>query len=887
MNNEQWIMKTLSNYQLLWYNTKINKDPEMKNILKKNYQLIRNSNRLNMKGIKLLAIALFSFCLSLGINVLSPVIAESSPANLVQQGIQLLQQGRAEAALEIWEEAEIIYRQNNNKIGVIGTQINQAQALTSLGFYRRSCNTALQAFGNDLECDRFTARDLDNVLQKFQTSNTSLNFQGLQSLGNGLRAIGKLELSQKVLEASFPFVDSQNAEGQLLLNLGNNILSQAKLIANINPRRIKEEEALQYLVEQGLSNYQQAATISGEELVQIQATINHLSLQLQFRQWSQENHDDWLLPYVQFQINNLPQIMQKLNQINPTPDSIQATIKLAEIIINFDKRDSQSTLAQLQTNFAELTPANELLNQAIQPAKIINNSRLEAYGIGIQGKLHQHNGQLEKALKLTNQALAIAQKVSASDVAYQLQEQLGDIFIQQGNSPEALLAYRSAFNTLQVLRRNLVALNRDIQFDFRASVEPLYRKLVALLLQPETGSTQPSLANIKAAQEVIESLQLAELDNFFQNACVNAEDINIDEVDENAAIIYPILLENQLSVIVKLPGVDNFRYSAVSDSDFKTGFKKNLLLLMVYIVSQEEISVQSNANQLYQWLIKPFEADLEADLEHDTSQIKTLVFVLDGLLRNIPMSVLYDSLRERYLVERYAIAVAPGLQLVDPNPLLKEQVRVLTAGTDRQAPSYTVEGYGRLPNVGEELEAIEKTVPQSEQLADEKFTKINIQNKINSEPFSIVHIATHGQFSSNPDDTFILGWDERINVRDLDRLLQSENVKRSDRAIELLILSACQTAVGDTRAALGLAGVSIRAGARSVLGSLWRVNDASTAELMKQFYQQLLQSGSSQLRKAEALRQVQIRFIKGEIEPNSDYNIPYHWSSFIIVGNWL
>ncbi len=841
-----------------------------------------------MKIIKLLTIALLSFCFTLGINILSPVLAQSSASNLVQQGIQLLQQGKAESALEIWQEAEKIYRKNKNKIGIIGTQINRAQALTSLGFYRRSCNTALQAFGNNLECDRLTTNDLENILPKFQTSNTNLNFQGLQSLGNGLRAIGKLELSQQVLEASFPLADSNNSKAQLLLNLGNNILSQAQGIANINPRRRKEEETLKSIVEEGLSNYQEAANISSEKLVQIQATINHLSLLLKFRQWSQEPRDIWLQPDVQFQIDTLPQTLQTLNQINPTPDSIKAKIKLAEIFIDFEQISSKSTLAQLQTNFAELTPANKLLNQAIKQAKIINNSRLEAYGIEIQGKLSQQNGNLENALKLTNQALAIAQKVSASDIAYQLQEQLGDILIQQGNTSEALLAYKSAFNTLQVLRRNLVALNRDIQFDFRASVEPLYRKLVALLLQPELGSNQPNLANIKAAREVIESLQLAELDNFFQDACVNTEDINIDEIDENAAVIYPILLENQLSVILKLPGVDNFRYTTVSESNFEAQFNKNLFRLRVNITARKPISqVKYQSNQLYQWLIKPFEADLETNLEHDTSQIKTLVFVLDGSLRNIPMSVLYDSERERYLVERYAIAVAPGLQLVDPKPLLKEQVRVLTAGTAQQAPSFQVEGYSRLPNVEQELEAIQETIPQSEQLADENFTKINIQDKINSAPFSIVHIATHGQFSSNPNDTFILGWDERINVRDLDRLLQSENLQRSDRAIELLILSACETAVGDTRAALGLAGVSIRAGARSVVGSLWRVSDASTAELMKQFYQQLLQSDSSQLKKAEALRQVQMRFIKGEIEPDSNYNIPYHWSSFIIVGNWL
>ncbi|WP_240038753.1 MULTISPECIES: CHAT domain-containing protein [Okeania] len=861
----------------------------MQNLFKKIYKLISNKNRLKIGILKLIAIALFGFCFSLGINFLSPILAQSSPSSLIQQGVQLLQQGRAEAALEVWQQAEVIYRKNKDRIGEIRSQVNQAQALTSMGFYRRSCDTVLQAFGNDLQCERLTESELQTVLSRFNTSNTNLNFQGLQSLGNGLRVLGKLALSQKVLEPSFPLVNSQNIEGRLLLNLGNTILSQAQGIANFRLRGKAERQA----IIQGLSYYEKAVTVSDEELIKIQATINHLSLLLELnRQWQKSSGDDWLQPHVQFQIDTLPQIIGILNKINPSPHSIQATIKFAESLMNFEQINAKSTLVQLQTNFAELTLPNtineQFLDQAIQQAKIIHNSRLEAYAIGIQGKLYQNMGKLENALNLTNQALAIAQKISASDIAYQLQEQLGDIFLQQGDSSKALLAYKSAFNTLQILRRNLVALNRDIQFDFRANIEPLYRKLVALLLQPELGSTQPKLSNIKAAQKVIESLQLAELDNFFQNACVNAEDINIDEIDKNAAVIYPILLDNQLSVILKLPGTENFRYASVSDKNFAAQFQDTLFNLRANITTIRGSSkVKLPSNQLYQWLIKPFEADLEIDLEHDTSQIKTLVFVLDGLLRNFPMSVLYDSDRERYLVERYAIAVVPGLQLVNPKPLLKEQLRVLTAGTSQKAPSYELEGFSSLPYIQQELDAIEKTVLQSEKLADEKFTKTNIQAQVNSEPFNIIHIATHGQFSSNPDDTFILGWEERINVRDLDLLLQTRNLTRSERAIELLILSACQTALGDTRAALGLAGVSIRAGARSVLGSLWNVNDGSTAELMKQFYQELLQSGSSQLRKAEALRQVQMKFIKGEIELNADYDKPYYWSSFILVGNWL
>ena len=854
-----------------------------------------------MKIIKLFAITLLSFSLTVGINILPSTLAQSSTANLVEQGTQLLQKGKAEAALEIWQEAEELYRQNQNQTGIIGTKINQAQALTSLGFYQRSCNTVLQAFGNDLECDRLTKSDLDNILPKFQTSNTSLDFQGLQILGNGLMASGKLVLSQQVLEKSSTLAYSNNTKAQLFINLGNNFLYQANI-----SREEKDKKALLILVEQSLSNYQKSATISTEKLVQIQGTINNLSSLVKFSQWSDQVPSNLLQPYVQFQIDTLPEIIEDLNQINPTPESIIATLKLSDALIDIEKINPELNLAELQTNLTEFIPPNKFLNQAIQQAKVINNSRLEAYGIRTQAKLSLTKGKLKEAVKLTNQALSIAQKVSASDIAYQLQGQLGDILVEQENYSEALLAYKAAFNNLQVLRRDLVSLNQDIQFDFRANIEPFYRKLVNLLLKPEISFNIPSVANLKYAVEVIEALQLAELDNFFQDACISAKDINIDEIDQNAAIIYPILLENKLSVIVKLPGTDNFRYNTVSESDLKAIFNNNLsqsesdlkdtfndkigqLRNDITLYRQPTLEqVKSNSNQLYQLLIKPFEVDLETNLEHDTSKIKTLVFILDGALRNIPMSVLYDSERERYLVERYAIAVTPGLQLIDPKPLLKEQVLVLAAGTYKQAPSYIKKGYSYLPNIKQELESITLMVPQSEQLVDEKFTEINIQDKINAEFFSIVHIATHGKFSSNPDQTFILAWDKPINVRDFDQLLQGENLQRSDQAIELLILSACQTAYGDERAALGLAGVAVRAGARSVLGSLWRVNDASTAELMKQFYQQLLESKSSQLRKAEALRQVQIKFIKGEIEPNSEeYKKPYYWSPFIIVGNWL
>jgi CHAT domain-containing protein len=97
--------------------------------------------------------------------------------------------------------------------------------------------------------------------------------------------------------------------------------------------------------------------------------------------------------------------------------------------------------------------------------------------------------------------------------------------------------------------------------------------------------------------------------------------------------------------------------------------------------------------------------------------------------------------------------------------------------------------------------------------------------------------------------------------------------------IELLVLSACQTATGDRRAALGLAGLAVRSGARSTLATLWSVNDRSTALFMVEFYRELGQPGVT---KAQAVRNAQLALLK-----QPQYEHPYYWAPFILLGNWL
>jgi CHAT domain-containing protein len=168
------------------------------------------------------------------------------------------------------------------------------------------------------------------------------------------------------------------------------------------------------------------------------------------------------------------------------------------------------------------------------------------------------------------------------------------------------------------------------------------------------------------------------------------------------------------------------------------------------------------------------------------------------------------------------------------------------------------------------------SVVPSGSLLNSEFTEANLQQQINSGAFSVVHIATHGKFSSDPEETFILAFDQLIKSNDLNSLLRMNN-QSSSRIIELLVLSACETAKGDNRATLGLAGIAVRAGARSTVSTLWQVSDRSTAELMVQFYKELT---NPKVTKAEALHQAQLALFK-------QYKAPYYWAPYVLVGNWL
>ena len=732
------------------------------------------------------------------------------------QGRLQLALAKAEPALKTWQRAESIYGKLGDEAAVTRSRINQAQALRAMGLYLQAHRTLAQ---------------LEQTLQN--QPDPLLKATGLRSLGNILRVVGSLSESRRVLQKSLEVaqtLQSPQAVSDAQLSLGNTARAQSDTKA-------------------ALDFYQKATAVSISPTRRIQAQLNQLSLLLEPEQ-KQLTEAQALWPQIQSQIANLP----------PSRMAIYARINFA------------LSLAQLKQNTTTDTPSwldiAQLLSTGVQQAESLKDQQAESYALGSLGGLYEQTKQLSNAQDLTEKALLIAQTIDAPDIAYQWQWQLGRLLKTKGDIKGALFAYDEAYKTLKSLRSDLAAINPDVQFSFRESVEPVYRQFVDLLLRTE-GNTEPSQENLAQARNVIESLQLAELDNFFREACLVAK-VDIDKVVDQAnstAVIYPIILDNRLEIIVKLAQQEKLRHYTTTIAQEQVD--STVASLRKYLSDLTRTSqVKQQSQQIYDWLIRPVEAELA------NSGIKTLVFVLDGSLRNIPMAVLYDQQQQKYLIEKYAIALTPGLQLVDPKPLQQVQLNVLTAGVSEKR---LVEGreFAPLPNVTRELQRIQSEVSNSEVLFNQTFTLTNLQNELKSAPFSVVHLATHGKFSSNPEETFILTWNNLLKVKNFDNLLRQSDSSGSG-TIELLVLSACKTAEGDKRAALGLAGVAVRAGARSTLATLWSVDDESTTELMSQFYREL----KSGVTKAEALRHAQLAVFAKEERP-------YFWAPFVLVGNWL
>ncbi|MFI3156069.1 MAG: CHAT domain-containing protein [Methylococcaceae bacterium] len=557
--------------------------------------------------------------------------------------------------------------------------------------------------------------------------------------------------------------------------------------------------------------------------------------------------------------------------------------------------------------------------------------RLLAESLGNLAQLYEEQKRDDEALRLNRQAIQSAQSIEAHDLLLELEWRQGRLYRNQQQIPEALVSYQHAVEHIEAVRQDIPVEYHNGRSSFREILEPVYLGLADLLLtQAGQQSGENKAALLRRARETVELIKQSELEDFLGGRCAvhSSKSALLEAVEPSTAIIYPILLPERLELLVS-SGNEIRQYT----QPVGAAALQNLAQHLARSLRKGKDDAKPVAQQLYRWLIAPVEPWLQ---QH---QVKTLVMVPDGVLRLIPPAALHDG--EHYLIENYALAVSPGLTLFEPAPLQQRDLKVLLVGMSepgsvvdhlpriflsamagarggrgvdmdniprsRALPVSLEESGGSagqsrkleverdverlmkdpafhqqikeelsLPGVAQEIDSLRRLVPNS-LLMNEGFSVEAFKHQVVQEPYSIVHIASHGVFGKTAETSFVMAYDNVINIDDLEQLLKSD--KFAKQPVELLTLSACQTAEGDDRAPLGLSGIALKAKVRSALGTLWPVSDEAASLLMAEFYKALSQPGTS---KAQALRQAQIVLLK-----QKKLEKPFYWAPFILAGSWL
>jgi CHAT domain-containing protein len=879
---------------------------------------------LSDRSLLLRRLLTFMLAAWLAVVVRLPAQSQADGLGLSLQAQQLYQAGQLAPAAVAWQKAATAFAAQGDRLGKTKSLINQSQVLQDLGLYPRACSSLLEAFNlEDTQCSAFQIEQLIKTLEQ-QSKITLVEGIGLRSLGSILQKKGMLTQAQKIVEFSVLATRNSSESAATLLALGN--IQQAlgnqvrdrwnyERITEIIDRQDSKNALEPYLT--AFKTYEQIALKADTELLtQTQAQLNHLSLLIELEAWWQQQTQRRIQSWQRLDQQTLVEMAEKFSALLTAELKDSKTNLMAKIDANLPQLPpthqgiyAQINYTQSLTRLGETTPVESILQKALEQARLIKDQRGESYALGYLGQNYGLRGKLKEAIALTERALAVAEAQNvnhdAREVSYLWQSQLGMLLERSGSTEEAIAAYTLAFNTLQSLRTDLNTNNQVVQFNFRQEVKPVYLHLANLLLSNNLQASKSLTAintandrdqsNLELARQVIESLQLAELDNFFQDPCSPTADISvtIDDLDPQAAVIYPIVLSDRLEVILSMAGKPLKRFTTnisakevdrTLDALYDSLYNQSINNSAVNIFSTTPLNPREvientqallpNLQEIYRWLIQPLESELTAN------QIETLVFILSGKLQNVPMAALYDG--KQYLLEKHSVALAPSLQLLNTQSKPKNKLKVLAAGLSQQV-EIQGEIFPALSYVPQELKQIQTVFPRSRQLLDREFTAEKIEQQLQSD-FSIIHLATHGVFSSDPQQTFIVTGDRQIiNLNALSTLLSSSNNRP-----ELIVLSACNTATGDERAVLGLAGVAVRSGS-STIASLWSVEDGSTSKLMSQFYRQLSNSAT---KKVNALQKAQLSLVESlranpplpelkQLPPH-----PYYWASYVLVGNW-
>ena len=726
------------------------------------------------------------------------IIGESTTAKYQSDlGAFYWQKGKFNQAIEAWEIEAEIYRSQ-------GFPNDEAQAMLKIA------DTRITLGQTDIAI--FQLKKIISSVQE-----PGILVKAWNKLGNAYSRNGDLDEALKAYQQSLQIERNIST----ISNLAK-LERKRAILARLQATSTSKEQVNQKYLEQAEFHQKKALKYAQESLLlsQTEESLASLTALIEWAKTSETELD-------------AQQLIQGRNILVNLPDSRPKVY----FGINWAKIDSEQ--------------AEYWLSQSVEVARATGDVVAESLALLELGLLAEKSGNLSQALDYAYLSQLQAQSKFAFNSLYLSQWLAARIYQRVGDQEAALSNYQSAIASLDVLNQSSRNIDVERRFNFKEEIEPIYRQTLTLLL----GKNDLTNSDLKEVLFFADKLRLEQLRNYFGDNCIEikGEISSVEDVltEKNAVTINSIILENQIYLILQLSdGTLSYSQANLSRKELSRSVTKFYKILK----QGHSIQYKTHSAKLYDLIIRPFETELEK-INPDT-----IVFIHDGVLRNIPMAALYDG--EKHLAEKWANVSSLGLRFqVVPQSLVK--VAAFGLSLER-------EGWSSLSSVPRELAQVTETV-KGRKFLNTDFTSDIFQQQLNQNKYSLVHVATHGSFGGIAENSFILAYDKLLNALELKDILS-----QSQEIIDLLVFSACETAVGGDFSALGLAGVALRSGVSSTLGSYWGVEDSAQPKLMKQFYTNIFEK---KLNKAEALRQLQVEQIKQTVFPNI-------WAAFTLIGDW-
>jgi len=513
--------------------------------------------------------------------------------------------------------------------------------------------------------------------------------------------------------------------------------------------------------------------------------------------------------------------------------------------------------------------AKKVLRQLSDARKSFKNSHSILAEIeGTRGRFYLLTKNSTKALACFRRAVFLSGQENNPQVQYYWQWQLAELFSRAGKREPAINAYKKAVNKLTPIRSALLTIAghsaHERKLFYHEKIKPVYSGLAALLLKTADDETDQieKTTLILEARNIMDQLKNYELQDYFNDECIVClpdQQESSQKVLKNTAIIYPLMFKKSLSLILTLPsGIKHIKVNITEEtlSTIARRFRQRLQ-------TGRGNRFKFYGKQLYSHLISPVEAYLKEET------IDTLVIVPEGPLRLVPWAAFYNG--TTYLAQSYATTIIPSLSAGLKESNGKPEGNVLLCGLSENENGIVI-----LPNVPDELNELKK-ITNGTILLNNDFTGEKLKETLKADDYSIVHLATHGWFGDDSNDILLETFGGEMTMKTLESLISIGRFRKN--RVSLLTISACDSGIGDERAAMGLGGLALRSGAESAVVTLWSISDKAASELFTDFYYNLTQKNQP---KAKALQESHIRMINSK-----NFNHPAYWSTFLLVGDWL